>query len=260
MNKDTWIGIAAIVIILGGIVAYANFAPRHAAPSTTSTSTDAVITDNQQYYTIEAHYPTTTSLATSAGASADQAAVALMAADVQSTVESFKTESGVASITPADAATMGLGADRKYALDVEYIATSSPSVASYIFTIYYDTLGAHPNGTYLTENFDAKTGTRIAITDLFNSGTDVYTELSQLARAQLPAIIAAQEGTTPDQIDPSMMNDGTTAAAQNFQWFYVANGDLVLIFPPYQVGPYALGTVLLPIPLSSLPNVKPAYQ
>lgn len=261
MNKDTWIGIAAIVIILGGIVAYAQFAPRHeTVPALTGTSTDAVINDNQPYYVIQAHAPTKTPLAASAGAAADQAAVSLMQQQVSDAVTAFKVENNVASITPADAATMGLSNDRKYSLDIEYLATTTPSTVSYVYSVYYDTLGAHPNGTYITDTFDAKTGAKLAITDLFQPGQDIYSELSQIAQQELPAIISNYTGGDASQVDTDYIKSGTGPEAQNFQWFYVANGDLVLVFPPYQVGPYALGTVILPIPLSSLPNVNPAYK
>jgi hypothetical protein len=180
-----------------------------------------------------------------------------MAEGVQSAVAQFKSDTSYGSITPQDAAYIGLGQDgRKYTLDISYAATTSPATLSYIFTIYEDTLGAHGNATYLTYTFDAKSGAPLSLPDLFMPGTDVYAELSQVARAALPAVIAAHEGVDPSQVDPQMMLAGTAPAAKNFQWFYLADGDLVLLFPPYAVAPYAAGPIELDIPAATLPDLK----
>jgi len=57
------------------------------------------------------------------------------------------------------------------------------------------------------------------------------------------------------------MNRGTTPDADNFQNWYVEGTTLVLLFPPYQVGPYSLGVVSVPIPLSELgTNLNPDFK
>jgi hypothetical protein len=253
--KHTIIGTIALVVILGGIAAYALLRPAPAAAPGASQ-----IKEESAYFSIDATWPASTSLAQSAGAAADQAAVALMAAGVENAVAQFKSDTDYGSITPQDAAYIGLGEDgRKYTLDISYEATSSPATLSYIFTLYVDTLGAHGNGTYLTYTFDSQTGALLALSDLFAAGTDVYSELSAIARQELPAVIAAHEGVTPDQVDPQMLDAGTAPVAESFQDFYLAGDNLVLLFPPYAVAPYAAGTIELDIPLSQVTGLKAGY-
>jgi hypothetical protein len=254
--KHTLIGTLALIIIIGSIAAYALLRPAPvAAPGASA------IKEESPYFSIDAEWPASTPLTASAGAGANKAAVALMASGVQNAVSQFKSDTDYGSITPQDAAYIGLGEDgRKYAFGASYEATSSPTTISYIFTLYEDTLGAHPNGTLLTYTFDSSSGAPLALTNLFAPGTDVYAELSEIARAKLPAVIAAQEGVDLSSYDPSMMLPGTTLDAANFQWFYIANGNLVFLFPPYAVAPYAAGTIELPLPLASLPNIKAQYR
>ena len=250
--RHTLLGALVVVLVLGGIVAYAllRSAPA-AAPA------EGSITEASQYFSIDARWPASTPLKESAGAAADSAAVALMAEGVENAVAQFKSDTDYGSITPAEAAYIGLGQDgRTYALDITYEATSAPATLSYIFSIYEDTLGAHGNGTYLTYSFDSKTGAPLSLPDLFAPGTDVYGELSEIARQELPAIIAAHEGVSPEEVDPTMLTEGTAPEAQNFQWFYLAGDTLVLLFPPYAVAPYAAGTIELPLPAATLPNLK----
>ncbi|HVW82381.1 MAG TPA: RsiV family protein [Candidatus Paceibacterota bacterium] len=253
--KHTLIGTIALVVIVSGIATYALLRPAPvAAPGTSA------ITEESPYFSIDAKWPATTSLKASAGAAADKAAVALMAAGVQNAVAQFKSDTDYGSIIPADAAYIGLGQDgRKYTFDVSYEATSSPTTVSYIFSLYADTLGAHGNGTYLTYTFDAKTGAPLSLSDLFTISTNYVGFLSAYARANLPAVIAAHEGVSPDEVDSQMLDEGTAPDAANFQWFYLANGDLVLLFPPYAVAPYAAGTIELDIPLSQVTGLKAGY-
>ncbi len=128
-----------------------------------------------------------------------------------------------------------------------------------MYQIYEDTLGAHPNGYYRTFTYDLQTGQEVTLQDLFLPSIPYLERLSDRARADLPAIIKQMSGG--DEGDPSMLADGTSPTADNFQWFYIDSTNLVLIFPPYQVGPYSLGTVTDTIPLAQLADsLKVEYQ
>src|SRR5262249_14368432 len=157
MQKETWLGAVVLVIAIGAIFAYAGYESAHAPGATTGS-----IEQEGQYYSINASWPTVTPLAKSAGKAADQAAAALMSTAVQTTVTQFASEPNLASITPDNATQYGITqSGEKYTLDVTYVATSTRATDSYVFAIYFDTLGAHPNGTYGTYTFDAVSGQRL---------------------------------------------------------------------------------------------------
>lgn len=267
-TKDTgfWVGIGVLAIVAIALLWYMATHPAPAqAPGTgqnaATVGANGTIHDDGQYYAIDATYPTTTTLATTAGTKADEAARAAMESFVNTQIATFKQQN-IDTLTPDDIQVMQLGQDgRQYALDIAYTATSSPTIDSYVFTIYQDTMGAHPNGTYQTFNFDAATGDRLTISSIFLPNSGFLNRLSTMARASLPATIASEEQIDPSQVDMGMIADGTGPTIDNFSQFYVANGQLVIIFPPYQVGPYSLGTVLFPIPLSQVKNIlEPEYR
>jgi hypothetical protein len=77
--------------------------------------------------------------------------------------------------------------------------------------------------------------------------------LSDVSRAQLTK-------TLGEDVNTEYLNQGTTPEEANFENFTITGDALVLIFPPYQVGPYALGTQTVSIPLVELKDVlKPVY-
>jgi hypothetical protein len=262
-NAGFWIGIAVLVVVAAALVWYmaTHPAPVQAPGNGGSQAEAGAIHDDEQYYTIDASYPTSTPLADTAGSQADLAAQAAMQGFVNTAIADFKQQS-IDPLTPDDIAMMQLGQDgRKYALDIEYTATSSPVTTSYVFTIYQDTMGAHPNGTYQTFTFDNASGNQLTLADLFLPNSGFLQRLSSMARQTLPQTIANEEQADVSQVDGSMIDAGTEPTTDNFSNFYLTNGQLVIVFPPYQVGPYALGTVLFPIPLSQISDIlKPAYR
>lgn len=215
-----------------------------------------VVTDQGTYFEAEVAYPSTTPLRASAGAEVDAAAVALMQDFAVGEIDRFKENTNVAGLSEEEIEMFGLNDGRKYALGIDYSMTTSPKTVSYVYTIYQDTLGAHPNAYYRTFTFDSKTGALVTLDTLF---TGNYLErLSQIARAELPRIISELTGA---EADLEYIESGTLPIYDSFQNFAIEGSTFVLIFPPYQVGPYALGTQVVEIPLSQLSDVlNPAYQ
>jgi hypothetical protein len=259
------IGIVVLGIVVIGLSVW--YMATHPAPVTplgqiaTSTPPGAQhLSDHGKYYDIDAVYPGSTPLAASVGADADAAAVTAMKGFIQNQIDAFKEQNKLLSLTPEDVKIQGLDQGRKYDLEVTYETQNSPRTVSYIYTMYADTLGAHPNGYYRTFTYDLKTGEGIELGDIFQPTVDYPTLLSQISRAKLPAQIAQMENVSASEIDGQMLKDGTTPDADNFQTWYLDGTDLIIIFPPYQVGPYVLGTVTLTIPRSELGSVlKPEY-
>ncbi|MDB5265073.1 MAG: hypothetical protein JWN64_644 [Parcubacteria group bacterium] len=265
-NKEfVGVGIAAFIIL--GLALW--FMATHPAPALqTSTGTEQEaqnneqIIDLQQYYEVRALFPKAAALSASSEAGAGIQAAALMKAWVTDTIDTFKKESGLNDLTQEDIDMQGIGKDdRKYALTIAYTTHMSPSTITYLYEIYANTLGAHPNTYYHSFTFDTSTGINLAIGNLFVPGANYLTKLSQISRAQLPGIIAEREQVAVSEVPMDMIEDGTKPVVESFQTFYVEGDNLVIVFSPYAVGPYVLGTVEFPVPLSQLSDIlKPGYK
>ncbi|MDB5189849.1 MAG: hypothetical protein JWN49_175 [Parcubacteria group bacterium] len=244
---------ALIAIFLGLAVWYmvSHPAPVAIAPGVATTTpaevtpTDKTIIDLQKYYEIRAKYPL--SVPTQDGGAYAQRTMEKWVTDQ---IATFKSDSKLDSLTPEDIKMQGLDQGQMYALTIAYKLHTSSSTISYDYEIYANTLGAHPNTYYHTFTFDKQTGALLELSDLFKAGTPYLDLLSTRTRADLPAIIDKQ--SNGGGADTSDITYGTAPKIESFQNFYIENGNLVIVFAPYQVGPYALGTVLDPIPLSSL--------
>lgn len=258
-----------LLLIMFGLLAWYLLAKPGPKLPTAATSTPAVVTnqtkpdfsapplhiiEHGQYYDSDLQYPSATPLAKPATPAADAAAVQSMKSLAQTTLATFKKNGQFDTLTPADAQIQGLDQGRKYALSDNYTPYAGSQTISYVFNIYEDTLGAHPNTYFHTFTFDLKTGQSLMLSDLFVPGSNYLTELSTLSRAAL----AKQEGADVDQMS---LISGTAPTSDNFQNFAIDGTDLVLTFPPYQVAAYSLGTQTVRIPLAQIKSLlKPEYQ
>lgn len=270
-NKHTAvISVGVLVLIFLGFVVWymathqapAVFAPGTAtstagASSATATVGTQTITDNGQYYQIKLEYPGSTVLAQTANTQVDSAAVSMMKAFLEQQDDQFKANGDFANLTPEDIHIQGLDQGNMYSLNATYVSHQGTHTISYVYTFSSDTLGAHPNQYYKTYTFDTTTGANLQIGDIFQPNSDYLNILSTTARADLPALInKVQAGAA----DTDTINVGTMPSTDDFQSWYINGSNLVIVFAPYQVGPYSVGTILDTIPLSKLTNVlKPAY-
>ena len=187
-------------------------------------------------------------------------------AEVQTRIDSlvreeiawFKEES-VALIDEQEAARLR-EAQRHYELIIEYKPYTLEPSASYVFSIYLDTGGAHPNAFYRTATFSAA-GEELLLEDLFVQGAPYLPRLSEQAYTRVLAELGRRSGgeVTPDMEDGVRL--GTAPSPEALQFFYLSNGSLHLLFPPYQVAAYAAGAFDIAIPLSELQDIlKPAIE
>ena len=170
----------------------------------------------------------------------------------------FKAES-VALINEAEAERLR-ETGRRYELVGEYKAYTSGGFASYVFTIYLDTGGAHPNTFFRTVTFD-EMGEEWALEDLFAPGASYLPRLSQEAYTRVLAELGNRtgRGVTPDMEDGVRL--GTAPSPEALQFFYLEEGALHLLFPPYQVAAYAAGSFDIAISLSGLRDIlKPEVK
>ncbi len=253
MQKNNFVGFAALLVVLAGAVLYAAFRPAPAkAPDAAALPLPAGdFAEHAPYYDITANYATSTPLRGNANA----AAIALMQNFVADTITQFKTDGNFSNLTPQDIKMMGFDQGREEKLNIVYLVFSSPRTISYVFTTYLDTLGAHGNLFFHTFTFNTATGAPVALADLFLPGSDYLGTLSTLARAKLPAVIG------PDATDARMLNAGTVPEDKSFSAFFIDNGTLGILFDPYAVAPYAAGPQTLQLPLSELSSIlKPEYR
>ncbi|HEY4489443.1 MAG TPA: DUF3298 domain-containing protein [Candidatus Paceibacterota bacterium] len=257
-HRALWAVGGLLVIFLALLIWYMATHPatRVVAPGDIATTTPLFvdepqhIVDNGPYHEIDVAYPGTTPLKSSAGAEADAAAVFAMRNFSQNTVNAFKES--------AEMDMPGLGEfarGRKYTMGVEYKLFESPETVSYVYQIYQDTLGAHPNTYYRTFLFDRASGEVLHLEDLFVPGAPYLERLSERTRAELPVIMARMAQMSPSEVDMDYVNSGTMPIGDSFGNFKIDGTNLVMIFPPYQVGPYVYGTIEVPIPLSSLGDI-----
>ena len=98
--------------------------------------------------------------------------------------------------------------------------------------------GAHPN-TYLdTINVNLKNGKLLSLGDMFKAGSNYLPRLN--------AIVAKQ---VADEQQLKVEVNGT----ENF--YITDNADLVIVYPPYAVAPYAAGTIEFIIPVSQVADI-----
>jgi hypothetical protein len=206
--------------------------------------------ENADYYTIDVAYPGVVSLQGAAGAKAELTIEQALADDIAQ----FKSDGNFANLTPEDVQIQGLGPDRKYVYGAEYKEYQSPGTVSYVFLIYEDTLGAHPNGFYRTFVFDTD-GNELTLGDLFKPGAAYLPRLSDESYKQIVAELATRVGSEPDASMLDEVRIGTSPTPETLQFFYLDGDTLVLLFPPYQVAAYAAGSFEVDIPLSSLQDI-----
>jgi hypothetical protein len=261
--------LVVIIVLMGGVIWYmATHAPgvgplgpqATSTPNGASTMPDKVIEEHAKYYDVKAVYPSSTSLKTTAGVEADAKAVEIMKQFELNTIEGFKEQGNFANLTAEDIKIMRLD-ERKQSLEIKYEMKSGPKTVSYVYMMYMDTLGAHPNTFFRTFTFDAASGAGLQIDDVFAPGTNYLNILSTQSRKLLPAAIAAREGISVSSVDTDYLNRGTTPDADNFQNWYIEGSNLVIVFPPYQLAPYAAGVLTVSIPFSHISSsLNAAYK
>lgn len=265
MNIKQTIGMLAVIIGIG-LVAWgvANFTKPTGEVVTTSeeekslvlggsatSSTAFEYIEDAPYYRIEATYPRKTMLA---NAEADVAARRTIEQGLLQVIEQFKDDGDFANLTTEDVQIQGLGPDRKYELGFSYREYKGANSVSYVFVVYQDTLGAHPNTYYLTYTFD-ETGKRLELGDMFKPGVEYLPKLSQLAYAGVLAELRKKMEVDPqsDMLDTVRM--GTAPTPEALQFFYMDGNTLHLLFPPYQVAAYAAGSFDIAIPTAQITSI-----
>lgn len=218
---------------------------QHVLTGTTTAAGDFSYSESGPYYTIAVAYPATTTLE----GQADGAARLAIETALAGRIAEFKKNGNFDALTPEDVKIQGLGPDRKYALGMAYRSYTSSGYVSFVYTIYEDTLGAHPNAYYLTLVFD-KTGKRVSIHDVLAGHPKGLETLAQLSSLQVTAELKKRIGT--EDLAGSLFAEGLSPTEDNYSNFYLDQDALVVLFLPYQVAAYAVGAFEARVKLTDL--------
>jgi len=191
--------------------------------------------EHGDYDTIDVDYPATTTLS----GAADVKARTTIEQELADQIAQFKQDGNFANLTAEDVQIQGLGPDRKYALGMTYKVYASANYASYFYTIYEDTLGAHPNAYFLTFVFD-KDGNQVGIKDILASNPNGLEELSLLVSNDVTAQMKTRLGM--DDVTGAIFAEGLSPTEANYSNFVVDGDSLLIEIPPYQVAAYAMGS------------------
>ncbi|MDE2071593.1 MAG: DUF3298 domain-containing protein [Patescibacteria group bacterium] len=247
MNTSRTLWALGLIIVVGGLafVAAGYTTPQEAHVLQGTLSQDGrsyTYAEDKPYYSVSVEYPAHTALS----GGADIKAREFMETALQAQVVQFKQDSGVETLTAQDAQYQNITADHKYALGIEYKEYGSPNYDSFLFSIYEDTLGAHPNGFFKTFVFD-QNGKIISIEDIVKGKG--LSALAALVRADVVKQMQTRLGQ--QDVSGALFEDGLAPTDNNYSNFIVDNTDLLIELPPYQVAAYAMGTFEVRVPLSN---------
>lgn len=137
-----------------------------------------------------------------------------------------------------------------YTLDISYQTYTYKNYITYVFEIFLDTGGAHPNTYIHTISYNKKTDQIVTINTLIKEQPNILETLSKESRAKLMTSDKFKEANIEDIKD--MIIEGTNAVEKNFRNFAFSKDGLILFFENYQVAPYVYGSFEVTIPYSTL--------
>lgn len=189
-----------------------------------------IVNKNEPTYTFDLHIPQVKGLTDEAVQKDINERLQKKAADLQT---GFLKEIQDIVIDPKETTKSGLSMDY-------HAETLSQDLISLVMEVSpYDAGAAHPNHVTVPFTYDIATKKEIAFVDLFNTKEKYLERLSTLTIAQL--IAESKKKRTYYEAKEQMIKEGAGPKEENFRAFAIENGNLVLYFDPYQVGPYVEG-------------------
>jgi len=140
----------------------------------------------------------------------------------------------------------------KSSLTIDYEVLYLTEIAASIkFNIFYYVAGMPHTTNYSSGfNYNLQNNRSIALSDLFNSGGNFLSSLSNLCAADLKTQLE------PNYYDETTVKTGTEAKEENFAEFNFNQTEMTIIFNIYQVAPYAAGIKLVNIPYAQLAKIN----
>lgn len=243
-GKTNFIRNILLVLVVGTLVYFAFFAENKSVENNTKVSlqeeskttisaeTKKISEDQKDLpYTIDISYPVFSGI--------DPSSLKKINADIlknaESIVSDFKEDS-LSMPNYQDSEKSTLAANYSFNIPTHGIVSILFSVAK------YSTGAAHPNSLVISLNYNIASGEFVDLKSIFN--TPNY--LSLLRDTVRPIL---KEKLSKDKSSLDWMKNGTEAILENYTNFVIRDDNLVILFNPYQVGPYALGVVEASIPI-----------
>lgn len=147
----------------------------------------------------------------------------------------------------------------KSGLNVDYsvVTLSEKLISLDIEASPYISGAAHPNHFAMPFTYDIEAKKPVTLTDIFNTKEKYLERLSELSIAQL--IAESKKKGTYYEAKVDMIRQGAAPTAEDFRSFTIANGTIIFIFDPYQVGPYAEGTQTITLSRAQITDVLSNY-
>ena len=168
--------------------------------------------------------------------------------------------------------------DLEYSLDMTFsVARRTADFVSVTATGSSFTGGAHGTPIVASFNLDLNGNKLVTLGDLFGDPATAFKALSDECRRQLEGRYAAKMRDDPDGMTPAQLaadaestkkwvDEGTAPTPESFGTFLIDCLDnkaigVTVIFPPYQVAPYADGTQQVEVPAKVFYDLlKPEYK
>lgn len=107
---------------------------------------------------------------------------------------------------------------------------------------WYGAGAAHPNSHFETYNFSLSGHLlELELSDFFWQESVALKRISEMCIAQLCREYWSRVGEKPDEAQLKWFQSGAGESNGNFSSFTLSADHFTFLFPPYQVGPYALG-------------------
>jgi hypothetical protein len=139
--------------------------------------------------------------------------------------------------------------ERKYTLANNFESHFGEKYDTFVFLISVDFGGAHPNHFYKTLTFD-KQQNIVSLEDFLNeefNGIESINVISKITKDYFYEKLG-------ESVNSDMINDGASADLKNYKNFYVSSNEIVFLFEPYAVAPYAYSTQEVRIDFSEIKN------
>lgn len=141
--------------------------------------------------------------------------------------------------------------DNKFALQINFDSYEYEEYISYVFHIFIDTQGAHPNTYIWTISYDTKNNEIIDIKSLISRNKDVLNVLSDYTFNYLK-----NDERIKENLVQEMLEDGTSPKKENFSNFAFSKKGLIIFFERYSVAPYSSGEFEVLVPYDKLDILK----
>lgn len=124
-------------------------------------------------------------------------------------------------------------------------------VWSFLMTYGLFTGGAHPIPVVEAMTFNLATGKRLAFSDVFKDDTESVQELASYVMADL----VNRQGLDADWVSGHFADP-----AKALSRFVLRESGPIFVFAPYEVAPYAWGTITVPLPWGAIQDLaRPGF-